>query len=406
MSSNLDPQQRVLEIQRALADSKIGGWLFYDFRGSDPIAYRVLGLAAGAVATRRWFYFIPAHGEPVRIVHKVEAGMLDCLPGTRQLYTGWENLDTALRKALTAGTSIAMQYSPLNAIPCVSRVDAGTLEQVRGLGVEVVSSADLVQRFDAVWTDGQWLEHREAAKGLHEIVTATFARAARAIRNGQPETECSLQSFVRDQMAARNLVADHPPIVAFNAHSADPHYACAPGTDLPLREGDLLLLNVWARTDRPHSVYADVTWTAVAGREVPPRYADVFKVVKNGRDTAVAFLREAFADRRDVHGWEVDSVCRREIAASGYGEYFVHRTGHSIGEEVHGAGANIDDLETRDDRILIPRTGFSIGPGVYLPLEFGIRSEINVFIDPDGEVHVTGGPIQNEMVALLKDHLD
>ena len=204
-------------------------------------------------------------------------------------------------------------------------------------------------------------------------------------------------------MAARNLVAEPPPIVAVNAHSADPHYTCTEQTDAPLREGDLLLLNVWAKVRRPGSVYADITWTAYAGRDVPRRYADVFNVVKNGRDTAVAFLREVFADRRDVHGWEVDSVCRREIAASGYGAFFIHRTGHSIGEDVQGFGANIDDLETRDDRILIPRTGFSIGPGVYRPLEFGIRSELNVYIDRDGEVHVTGGPAQGEMIALLRE---
>ncbi len=398
-----DLKQRVTDIQRALADNKIDGWLFYDFRRSDPIAYRVLGLPEGGIATRRWFYFIPAAGEPVRIVHKIEVAKLDSLPGISKPYAGWEELDVALRKTLTRGSTIAMQYSPLNSIPYISRVDAGTIEQVRSLGVDIVSSADLVQRFEAVWSESQWLDHQEAAKGLIEIVNETFAHAAAGIRSGKPETECGLQAYVMSRMAARNLITDHPPIVAVNAHSADPHYAPVAGTDLPVREGDFLLLDLWAKPDRPGSVYADYTWTAYAGREVPHRYRDVFNVVRGGRDAAVAFLREAFADGRDVHGWEVDSVCRREIAASGYGEFFVHRTGHSIGEEDHGNGANIDNLETRDDRVLIPRTCFSIEPGVYLPGEFGVRSEINVYIDAAGDIHVTGVPIQNEIVALLKE---
>lgn len=398
-----DPKQRVLEIQHALGEARIDGWLFYDFRRSDPIAYRVLGLPEGGIATRRWFYYIPATGAPVRIVHKIEAGKLDSLPGISQPYAGWETLDAALRKALPKGGTIAMQYSPLNSIPYISRVDAGTIEQVRSMGVNLVSSADLVQRFEAVWSDSQWLDHQEAAAGLIEIVNETFALAAQAIRDGTPETECSLQSFVMSRMTARNLGTDHAPIVAVNAHSADPHYAPSPETDLPVGKGDFLLLDLWAKPDRPGAVYADYTWTAFAGREVPAKYREIFDVVKNGRDAAVAFLREVFADGREVHGWEVDSVCRREIAASGYGEYFVHRTGHSIGEEDHGNGANIDNLETRDDRVLIPRTCFSIEPGVYLPGKFGVRSEINVYIDAAGQIHVTGTPIQNEIVPLLAD---
>jgi Xaa-Pro aminopeptidase len=397
----IDPKERVREIQKALGVNKIDGWLFYDFRHSDPIAYRILGLPEAGIATRRWFYYIPAHGEPTRIVHKIESAKLDSLPGISKPYAGWEALDAALRTALRGGGTIAMQYSPMNSIPYISRVDGGTLEQVRSMGVQIVSSADLVQQFEAVWTGQQWRDHQEAAEGLIEIVKETFAHAAKAILGGKPESECGLQRFVLERMAARNLVTDHPPIVAVNAHSADPHYAPDPKTDIPLREGDFLLLDLWAKPNRPGSVYADFTWTAFAGKEVPRKHRDIFNVVVGGRDAAIAFLEEVFADGREVHGWEVDSVCRREIAASGYGDFFVHRTGHSIGEDDHGNGANIDGLETRDDRVLIPGTCFSIEPGVYLPGEFGVRSEVNVYIAPDGVVHVTGSPIQREVVALL-----
>lgn len=388
-------------IQAALVEEGVDGWLFYDFRHSDPISYRVLGLPEGAHATRRWFYYVPARGEPVKIVHAIESRVLDALPGRAVAYAGWQALQDALRGALKGCKRAAMQYSPANAIPYVSRVDAGTIEQVRGLGVDVVSSADLVQRFEAVWTPRQWADHQEAAAGLRAIVDEAFARVAEAVRAGRPVTECALQAFVVERMHVRGLSTDHPPIVAVNAHSADPHFAPHPSRDVPVGKGDFVLLDLWARPARPESVYADYTWTAFVGEAVPRRYEEVFKVVRGGRDAAVAFLREALADGRDVHGWEVDAMCRREIEGAGYGQYFVHRTGHSIGREVHGNGANIDNFETHDDRLLLPRTCFSIEPGVYLPGEFGVRSEIDVYLDEARRVHVTGEPVQTAVVPLL-----
>jgi Xaa-Pro aminopeptidase len=386
-------------IQTAIREQALAGWLFYDFRRSDPIAYRVLGLGREGHATRRWFYFVPAQGDPVRIVHQIEFGALDALPGKKKLYAEFTTLHDALRTTLPKGP-VAMQYSPGAAIPYVARVDAGTVELVNSFGARVVSSADLVQRFEAVWSADQWQSHQEAAQALRDIVDAAFAHAGERLRAGAPVTECGLQRFVLARFAAAGLVTSHPPILAVNVHTADPHYAPSPATDLPLRMGDFLLLDLWAKRDRPGAVYADYTWTAYAGPSVPSRYAEVFAAVRAGRDAAVAFLTEALADGRDVHGWEVDAVCRREIEGSGYGKYFVHRTGHSIGEEVHGNGANIDNFETQDDRLILPRTGFSIEPGVYLPGEFGVRSEIDVFVDADGRVHVTGRPVQEQIVAL------
>lgn len=388
-------------IQAALVEEGVDGWLFYDFRHSDPIAHRVLGLPDGAHATRRWFYYVPARGEPVKVVHAIEAHALDALPGRAVAYAGWQALHDALQGALKGCKRAAMQYSPANAIPYVSRVDAGTIEQIRALGVEVVSSADLVQRFEAVWSPAQWADHQAAAAGLRAIVDEAFARVAEAVRAGKPVTECALQAFVVERMHARGLETDHPPIVAVNAHSADPHFAPQPAGDLPVGRGDFVLLDLWARPARPGSVYADYTWTAFVGDAVPRRYEEVFQVVRRGRDAAVAFLREALADGRDVHGWEVDAMCRREIEGAGYGRYFVHRTGHSIGREVHGNGANIDNFETHDDRLLLPCTCFSIEPGVYLPGEFGVRTEIDVYLDERRGVHVTGEPIQTAVVALL-----
>lgn len=393
--------ERINAIQAALRDAGIDGWLFYDFRRSDPIAYRVLRLETGGLATRRWFYYVPAEGEPVRIVHRIEPHVLALLPGRSRAYAEWESLRQALTAALPKKVRIAMQYSPFNAIPYISRVDAGTVELVRSLGVDVVSSADLVQVFEAVWSDQQWIDHQEAAAGLRATVDAAFAFAADCIRAGKPATECSLQAYVLEEFASRGLVTDAPPILAVNDHSADPHFETRRAHDRRMGQGDFLLLDLWARPNRPGSVYADYTWTAFGGAQVPHRLAEVFNVVRRGRDAALSFLEETLADGRDIHGWEVDAVCRREISGLGYGEYFIHRTGHSIGEEDHGNGANIDNYETHDDRQLIPRTCFSIEPGVYLPNEFGVRSEVNVFIDANARMHVTGGLPQTEIVALL-----
>lgn len=389
-------------IQSAVASGEHGrlaGWLFYDFRGLDPISLRILRFPPDQIATRRWFYFVPSSGEPVKICHRIEASALDHLPGRRLLYSGWSELGRHLEEVLRGAGRVAMQYSPKNAIPYVSRVDAGTIEMVRACGVEVISSADLVQQFEAVMTDEQAAGHFEAAAMLREAVDLAFGEVRRRVGGGQPVTEHDIQSFLMDRFRAGGFTADHPPIVAVNEHAGQPHYSPAAEGSSPIRRGDLLLIDLWAKQDRPDAVYADITWTAFVDTVVPDRHREVFEVVRGGRDAAVAFVQEALAAGRPLKGWEIDDVARGHIAARGFGDQFTHRTGHNLGYEVHGNGAHLDHLETIDDRRIIPRTAFTIEPGVYLK-EFGIRSEINLYVRP-GEVVISGPPIQTALSPLL-----
>jgi len=385
-------------IQAALRADRLDGWLFYDFHHRDPIAARVLGLRGG-MGTRRWFYLIPARGAPRKLVHRIEAGALDSLPGRKFVYASLRELKTNLRGILAGCRKVAMQYSPRNAIPYVSMVDAGTVELVRAQGCKVASSADLVQRFEACWSAAQYRSHLEAGRVIHKAIQGAFARAASAAGARKSSlTEYDLQQWILEQFRAAGVVTDEPPIVAVNAHAGDPHYAPLADRSARIRAGDLLLLDVWGKMNRPGSVYYDVTWVGYLGREVPARQAGIFAIVAAARDRAIAFVREALAAGRAVQGWQVDRVAREVIRRAGYGEYFVHRTGHSIGQDVHGAGANMDGLETHDQRRLIPRTCFSIEPGIYLPA-FGVRSEVNVYID--GSVARVTGPVQAEILPLL-----
>ncbi len=393
---------RVEDIQRALRDAgSVDGWLFYDFRVSDPLAYRVLRLDPTRHVTRRWYYWIPARGTPAKLVHAIEPHVLDDLPGGVVLYAGWEEQQAHLRRLLKGVTHVAMQYSPLNAVPYISRVDAGTVELIRGFGIEVVTSADLVQQFEAVWDDRQLASHKQAATKLRRIVDEAFARVRTSITGRKPLTEYGLQQFILERFRAHGLVTASPPIAAVNAHSANPHYGPAAKGSTRIKKGDLVLIDIWAKKPTAGSVYADITWTGFVGTEVPPRQQEVFVIVRDARDAALNFVRTRVASGRFPCGWEVDEVCRDVIRHAGYGDRFVHRTGHSIGEEVHGNGANIDSLETKDGRRLLPRTCFSIEPGIYLPGQFGIRSELDVYVS-DREAHVFGQPVQTAVVPILR----
>jgi Xaa-Pro dipeptidase len=385
-------------IQAELRASKIDGWLFYDHHHRDPIAGRVLGLGENGMVTRRWFYFIPSRGEPRKLVHRIEQGVLDSLGGHKYVYAGWEELHKTLPRFLTGSTRIAMQYSPENNIPYIGLVDAGTVEFVRKCKKRVVSSADLVQKFEARWSPEQLESHLAAGGMIDRITKGAFQRAAAFVRDGKPLSEVELQQWILEQFGVNRLVTSDPPIVAVQPNNGDPHYELKAGASRPIRAGDLLLLDVWAKCDLPQSVYYDITWTGYLGARVPDAYAKVFRIVREGRDRAVEFVREAIAEGRAIRGWEVDRVARESIRKAGYAKYFLHRTGHSIGQEVHGNGANMDGLETRDDRKIVPRTCFSIEPGIYLPV-FGVRSEVNVYVS-EREARVTGA-IQEEILPLL-----
>ena len=385
-------------IQTALRAAKLDGWLFCDHHHRDPIAASILGLDANAMVTRRWFYFIPAKGEARKLVHKIEQGTLDSLEGRKLLYAGWEELHKMLPKLLSGCQTIAMQYSPENNIPYIGLVDAGTIELIRKLKKKVVSSADLVQKFEASWSEEQFQGHREAGKIVDRITREAFQRAAKFVREGKPLTEFELQQWIVEQFRAGGLTTTEPPIVAVQPNNGSPHYEPQAVDSRPIRAGDLLLLDIWAKLNRPGSVYYDITWVGYLGERVPDSYAKIFRIVKNARNAAIEFVKDAVAKKRAVHGWEVDRVTRETIRKAGYGKYFVHRTGHSIGQEVHGNGANMDGLETRDDRKIAPHTCFSIEPGIYLP-EFGVRSEVNVYVGQN-EARVTGA-IQEEILPLL-----
>jgi Xaa-Pro aminopeptidase len=388
------------EIQAALRATRgFDGWLFYDFRHSDPLAYRVLQLDAARHVTRRWYYWIPSDGVPAKLVHRIEPHVLEELPGRTVAYVSWEEQRAALATILAGARRVAMQYSPFNAVPYLSRVDAGTIELIRSLGVEVVSAGDLVQRFEAVWDDAQLASHRTAAVALRRIVDEAFEHVARAVREAAGLDEHGLQQYILARMEAHGVITGSAPIAAVNAHSADPHYSPPPRGSARIQAGDLVLIDLWAKQPQPKSVYADITWTGYVGRTVPARHAEIFSVVRAARDAAVAFVRDRVARGEFPCGRDVDDACRAVIRQAGYADAFVHRTGHSIGEEVHGNGANIDNLETQDERRLLPRTCFSIEPGIYLTGEFGIRSELDVYLT-EREALIFGDPVQSEIVRI------
>jgi Xaa-Pro dipeptidase len=384
-------------IQSDLRAAKLDGWLFYDFRGRDPIAQHVLNLPEG-MRTRRWFYFVPAKGTPKKLVHKIESQSLAVLQGDTLQYAGQDELRKNVKKSLGRARKVAMQYSPKNEIPYVAMVDAGTIELVRSCGVKVVSSADLVQKYEACWTPEQLESHQSAGVAIDRIVRDAFRLAAKSVREKKPLTELDLKNWILKEFEAAGIWTEEGPDIAVNAHASDPHYGPTVESASPIREGDLLLLDVWGKKKTPGSVYYDVTWMGYLGAKVPDKYAKIFGVVREARDKAVDLIRKSIAAGKPLQGWQVDKAARSVIEKAGYGKYFFHRTGHSLGERVHGNGVNMDGLETHDVRHLIARTCNSIEPGIYLP-EFGIRSEVNMYID-EREARVTGA-VQKEILPLL-----
>jgi Xaa-Pro dipeptidase len=386
-------------IQSALSEQGLDAWLLFDFRGSNPIARSVIGFDESQIGTRRWFYLIPRQGDPLGILHVIEPHALRGAPGSTVLYRSWKELESLLSTHLRSMKRVAMEYSPGAAIPYVGRVDAGTVEMVRAAGPEVVTSADLVQIFEARWTPEQKQLHDRAARDTLLAKDEAFALIRERLASGASVKESEVQAFIQARFLSRGLTTHHPCIVAVNDHASDPHFETSSGPkDREIRKGDLVLIDLWAKVGgNPRAVYYDATWMAFCGREVPARIREVWEAVKGARDAAIAFVEHAVAAGRTIRGCEVDDVSRRFIEERGFGPYFLHRTGHSIGLEVHGNGVNIDNLETRDQRTIIPGVCFSIEPGVYLP-EFGIRSEIDMYIGPL-KAEVTGD-IQREILLL------
>jgi Xaa-Pro dipeptidase len=384
-------------IQTDLRAAKLDGWLFYDFRGRDPIAQGILQLPPG-MRTRRWYYFVPAKGTPRKLVHKIETESLAALPGDTLFYASQEELRKNLSKLVGRAKNVAMQYSPQNAIPYVAMVDAGTVELVRSTGVKVVSSADLVQKYEACWSQAQLESHLAAGAVIDLVVRGAFELAANSVREKKMFTEYDLKQWILKEFESAGISVDQGPDIAVGPHASDPHYGPTPETASPIREGDLLLLDVWGKMKAAGSVYYDITWVGYLGAKVPEKMAKIFGIVREARDKAVDLIQSSVAAGKPLQGWQVDKAARKVIEKAGYGKYFFHRTGHNIGQTVHGNGVNMDGLETHDVRHLIPKTCNSIEPGIYLP-EFGIRSEVNMYIG-EKEARVTGA-VQREILALL-----
>lgn len=383
-------------IQAALREHNMDAWLFYDHHYRDPIGYRILGLPEDALVTRRWYYLIPAEGEPRKLVHRIEGGRLDSLPGSKGVYSSWQELDSGLAAMVAPYERIAMQYSPRNVIMYVSLVDAGTVEVLRSLGKEVVTSADLVSRFEAVLTDQQIASHYEAQSALDEVLAEGFREMGRRVRSGRV-TEFDMVQWLQEAMRRVDLVWEHGTNVSVNENSADSHYEADFQHAKEIREGDFVLIDIWARKNRPGTCYYDITWTGVVGREPSEHEQHVFSTVKAARDAAIQTVSEAFANNRPIAGWQADDAARAVIRNAGYGEYFTHRTGHNIGNILHGNGAHLDNLETHDERLILPNTCFSVEPGIYLD-KFGVRSEVNMIATP-GKAVVTGR-VQQELVRI------
>jgi Xaa-Pro dipeptidase len=388
-------------VQRSLGEFGVDGWLFYDFRGGNVLARRVLGLDQKPPGSRRFFYYVPASGEPRKLVHRIETAALDDLPGDKRVYLKWQDLESGVAQLLGGSRRVAMEYAPRVSNPYISRVDAGTIELVKGCGVEVISSGDLIQQFEATWDDSQWQMHLDAEKVTKSAYDMAWGLIGERVRAGGTIRETEVQSAIMDHFHRHGLTTYSPPIVGVGPHSGDPHYEPIAGKDAAIGPGDLVLLDLWAKLDRPRSVYSDLTRMGFVGNVVPARYEAIFAIVAQARDAAISCVREAYAAGRPLHGWEVDAAGRRVIDAAGYGPHFIHRIGHNIGQEVHGNGANMDDLETHDERLVLRRTCFSIEPGIYFD-EFGVRSEVNVFVDGNGGVHVTGG-LQTKILPILQE---
>jgi Xaa-Pro aminopeptidase len=386
-------------IQTALREQKLDGWLFYDHHNRDPIAYRILGLDANSFVSRRWYYFVPATGEPRSLVHRIEAGKLDALPGAKHAYSSWQELEAELTAMTQGANKIAMQYSPRNAIMYVSMVDAGTVELLRSFGKDIVSSADLVSIFEAVLTEAQIESHFAAQRKLDEVLHAGWQLIADSTKNGGTTDEFSVVEFLREGIARAGLFTDHGPNCSAGPNSADSHYEPTRESSRAIRSGDFVLLDIWAKlANDPQAVWYDITTTGVIGRAPTAREQLVFNTVRDARDAAIEAIQAAYAANQPIAGWQADDAARNVIRSAGFGEFFTHRTGHNIAVSLHGNGAHLDNLETHDERLLLPNTCFSVEPGIYFPGDFGVRNEINMITRP-GKAIVTG-PMQNELFRL------
>jgi Xaa-Pro dipeptidase len=383
----------ILRIQEALRRQQLDGWLFFDHHGRDPLAYRVLGLRPGHV-TRRWYYLIPASGEPRGLVHRIESGVINALPGEKAQYSRWQEQHAELGRLLKGTRRVAMQYSPLCAVPYVAMVDAGTVELVRSQGVEVASSAELIQEFEACLNDAQFATHLEAGRRVDKVRAEAFRFIAEKLPGGV--SEIVVRDWVLEQFRGAGLITDSGPIVSVNKHAGDPHYEPTPETSSPIRPGDFVLLDMWAKLDQPDAIYYDITWNGFCG-DAPDRVREVFETVRDARDRAIEAVSRAIEEKHEIRGFEVDDAARNHIRERGFSERFVHRTGHSIGTEVHGTGANMDNLETHDERRVLPGALFSIEPGIYLE-DFGVRCEVDVFVTANSAS--TTGIVQRELVRI------
>ncbi len=386
-------------MQRAVCDADLDGWLLYDFRGTNPLARSVLELNDLHVGSRRWFYFIPADGEATKIVHAIEADALDSLPGNKVIHRSWRELHEALKSLLADSKMIAMEYSPNANNPYVSRVDGGTIELVRSQGVEIVSSGNLVQFFEARMTDDQWKMHQQADRVTQDSYKMAWAFIEEQVSQQGEVSEQAVCDRITDYFESQNMMTYSPPIVARAPNNRLPHYETGTGEDVSIRAGDLVMIDQWCKLKTPAAIYSDVTRMAFVGDEIPTEYAKVFAVVTQARDAGIKLVKQRFSDSVPLYGWEIDRVVRDVIETAGYGDAFLHRTGHSLGEEVHGNGAHLDDLEMHEDRLILPETLFTIEPGIYLE-HFGVRSEVDLFIDSSNKVHVTGGIPQQEILKL------
>ena len=389
------------KMQSIIAKMNLDGWLLYDFRGSNDLAQNILDIPKSSHLTRRFYYFIPRTGEPVKIVNAIEAFHLDHLPGKQLKYSSHASLSGHLKETLKSAKKIAMEYSPLNAIPYVSKVDAGTIEQIKSYSVEVVTSGDLISLFDAVWTEEQYRDNIPVANSLVDIALDAFKYIKEKTLASEKLTEFDVQQFIDGEISKRGYVTEPPIIVGVNENSGNPHYAPDKDHFKEIKRGDFVLIDLWAKVNKESGVWADITWTGYMGESVPDKYVKIFNMVAEARDTAFNLVAGRFKQGKEVRGYEVDDAAREVITKAGYGEYFFHRTGHSITIDLHGSGSHMDDYETKDERLLLPSTSFSIEPGIYLP-EFGVRTEIDVFIKPSGEVIATGDRIQKEVIPILK----
>ncbi|HVZ40560.1 MAG TPA: Xaa-Pro peptidase family protein [Candidatus Kapabacteria bacterium] len=394
-------QQQLERIQETLRTLGLGAWLLYNFRDSNPIASRMLGIPAGGHQTRRWAYLIPADGTPRGIGHRIEPHISALMQGDVRQYSSHAEFRDGLQWLAEGHDAVAMEYSPCNAVPVVSRVDAGTIELVRSLGVDVVTSADLIAHLEARLTDEQIASACRAGAAVREIVTDAFRTIRDCVAGGRRCTEFDVQQFMLGEFARRGLVTDHAPNCSVGPNSANPHYEPTESGAAEIHAGDFVLIDLWAREDAEGSIFGDITWVGFVGEDVPSRCAEVFAVVRDARDAAFERVRDAFSRGEKVTGAELDDAARDVIIRAGYGSCFTHRTGHSITTELHGAGANLDNFETMDTRTILPATSFSIEPGIYLPGEFGIRSELDVVIDAGGSVMATSEPLQQEVVAIM-----